>query len=382
VQCSTRTVAPLRGRFAKIGGMTLRELNRATLARQMLLSRQKHPVVKAIEQLVALQAQLPRPPFAGLWSRLDSFSRADLSKAVHARTVVRATTMRGTIHLMSAADYLRFRGCLQASLDAALVAVLRDRATSLNLTAICKEALAFFSQPHNFEEARVHLVKAFPAGDERAMGYAVRLNVPLVQVPSDDVWAYPAQADFVSAAAWLKKPVAPASAAGIAALLVRYLAAYGPATIKDAQAWTGVAGLEAAAASLKDKLITVPGPTGKPLYDLPDAPRPDADTPAPVRFLPEWDSVIVTRADERIVAKADRPRVFLPGLRVAALVLVDGMAAGTWKVAATAKKASLQIESFASWTAARKRDVTAEGEALVRFVEPNAKAYDVTVSAA
>ena len=212
------------------------------------------------------------------------------------------------------------------------------------------------------------------------MGYAVRLAVPLVQVPSADAWAYPAHADFISAESWLRKPVA--ACATLGPLVLRYLSAYGPATVKDAQAWTGVPNLDPVFASLGKTLIAVPGPTGKPLYDLPDAPRPDADTPAPVRFLPEWDSMIVTRADERVVGKADRPRVFLPGLRVAALVLVDGVAAASWNVSAKSKKATLHVETFRAWPAAVRRDVAPEGEALLRFIEPDAKTYDIKVTTA
>ncbi len=255
---------------------------------------------------------MPRPPFTGLWSRLEHFTRADLAAAVQKRTVVRATSMRGTIHLMTAADFLKFRGCLQPSLDAGLRAILRERMDTLDVPSLLAVARAYFEQPHTFEDARDHLVSKFPRGDERAMGYAVRMALPLVQVPSTDGWAYPARADFVSAASWLRKPVAACGALG--PIVLRYLAAYGPATVKDAQAWTGLANLEATFAGLGDKLVTVAGPGGKPLFDLPDAPRPGADAVAPVRFLPEWDSVIVTRADERIVAKADRPRVFLPGV--------------------------------------------------------------------
>ncbi len=360
--------------------MTYRELNRATLARQMLLAREKRPVVKAVAHLFGLQAQLPRPPFTGLWSRLQDFTRADLVHAVHERIVVRATSMRGTIHLMTAADFVRFRGCLQPSLDAGMRALLRDRADSLDSPSLLAVARAYFTQPHTFEQARDHLVSAFPRGDTRAMGYAVRMGLPLVQVPSTDAWAYPAQADFVGAETWLGRPLA--ACAGREPLVLRYLAALGPATVRDAQAWTGLADLEPTFASLGSRLVTLPGPTGKPLYDLPDAPRPDGDTTAPVRFLPEWDGLIVTRADQRVVAKADRPRVFLPGLRVAALVLVDGMAAASWKVSATSRLATLQIESFKTWTAARRREVVAEGEALLRFVEPEAKAFDVKVTTA
>ena len=360
--------------------MTLRELNRATLARQMLLAREKRPVVKAVEQLLALQAQLPRPPFTGLWSRLQDFSRAELAAAVHKRTVVRATSMRGTIHLMTAADFLKFRGCLQPSLDAGMQAILRERADALDTPALLTVARAYFATPHTFEDARDHMVSKFPRGDQRAMGYAARMGMPLVQVPSSDAWAYPARADFVGADTWLGKPVA--ACASLGPMVLRYLSAYGPSTVKDAQAWTGLGNLEPVFISLGSQLVTLAGPSGKPLYDLPDAPRPDADTPVPVRFLPEWDSVIVTRSDERVVTKADRPRVFLPGLRIAALVLVDGLAAASWKVSATSTKATLHIETFKPWSAATRREVETEGEALLRFVEPRAKTYDLKVAAA
>ncbi len=360
--------------------MTLRELNRATLARQMLLAREKRPVLKAIEQLLGLQAQLPRPPFTGLWSRLQGFARADLAGAVNKRTVVRGTSMRGTIHLMTAADFLKFRACLQPSLDAGMRAILKERADSLDLPALLAVARAYLGQPHNFEQARDHLVAKFPRGDERAMGYAARMGVPLVQVPSTDAWAFDAQAAFVNAETWLKKPVADCSRTGPARAAV-------PAGLWPGHR-EGRAGVDSACGTstglcqpwleARDAARSV----GKPRYDLPDAPRPDADTPAPVRFIPEWDSVIVTRADERVVAKADRPRVFLPGLRIAALVLVDGLAAASWKVSATSKKATLQIESFKAWPAAVRREVAAEGEALLRFVEPDVATYDMKVTTA
>ena len=130
----------------------------------------------------------------------------------------------------------------------------------------------------------------------------------------------------------------------------------------------------------KKVVRTLKGIGSKVWYDLPDAPRPAGDTPAPVRFIPEWDSVVVTRADERVVAKADRPRVFLPGLRIAALVLVDGFAAGSWKVTGTPKKALLTVESFRTWPAAVRKDIEAEGHALLRFAEPAAASVDVKIT--
>jgi hypothetical protein len=357
--------------------MTPRRLNRATLARQMLLARERIPVVKAVERLLGLQAQLPRPPFAGLWSRIEGFTRADLLRAIEARTVVRATSMRGTIHLMSAADFTAFRGCLQAGLDAGMLAILKERAGRLDAPALVAAARTYLARPHNFEEVRDHLLARFPGGDERAMGYAVRMGLPVVQVPGQGAWGFPAQADFISAEAWLGRPVA--ACRSLEPLVRRYLAAYGPATAKDAQAWLGLPGLDAVFAKLSGALHVEKGPAGRTWYDLPEAPRPEPDTPAPVRFLPEWDSVVVTRADERVVLRADRPKVFLPGLRVAALVLVDGFAAGAWKVSATAKKATMTIETFSRWPAATRREVEAEAQALLRFVEPQTAAYEVKV---
>ncbi len=360
--------------------MTTRELNRATLARQMLLARERRPVVGAIEQLLAMQAQLPRPPFAGLWCRLEGFTRADLVKALTARTVVRGTSMRGTIHLMSAADFLKFRGCLQPGLDAGMHAILKERAQRMDIAKVLAHARAFLETPHNFEEVRDHLMSKFPGGDDRALGYAARMGLPLLQVPSEAPWAFDAQADFVSAETWIGKRVADCKS--LDSLVLRYLQAYGPATSRDAQAWLGLSGLDVVFERLGKKVVTLKGAGSKAWYDLPDAPRPVGDTPAPVRFIPEWDSVVVTRADERVVAKADRPRVFLPGLRIAALVLVDGFAAGSWKVTGTSKKALLTVESFRTWPAAVRKDVEAEGHALLRFAEPAAASFDVKVTKA
>jgi hypothetical protein len=355
----------------------LRALNRATLARQHLIGRVRMPLTGMVEQLFGLQAQLPRPPAVGLWTRIEGFGRADLPAACSKKLVVRGTAMRGTIHLMTAKDFLAFRACLQPGLDAGLRAILKERAQQLDMAALEKKAAAFLKAPHNFEEVRAHLVDAFPSGDERAMGYAVRMALPLVQVPGEGPWGYPAQADFIHTAAWLGK--APAACATPDALILRYLRALGPATIKDAEAWLGLGGLAPAFERLSKTLAVVGGTARAPLYDLPDAPRPDPDTPVPVRFLPEWDSVVVTRADERVVAKSDRPRVFLPGLRVAALVLVDGFAAGSWSVARTKKVATVTVEPFRSMTKAIQRELEAEARALAAFMEPEATAFALEV---
>lgn len=360
--------------------MDLRALNRATLARQLLLRRERLPIETAVERLLALQAQLPRPAVVGLWTRLEALDRQSVAGLFESRTLVRATTMRGTLHVMSAGDYLAFRNCLQPGLDAGMRAILRERAAALDLTVLGRTAETYLKVPHHFEDIRAHLVAAFPGGDERAMGYAVRMALPLVQVPGAGPWGFPAQADFVSVKAWLGK--APARCTSPDALVLRYLAALGPATIKDAESWLGLGGLAPVFARLQSTLEVVGGTARAPLYDLPDAPRPDGDTPAPIRFLPEWDSVVVTRADERVVAKADRPRVFLPGLRVAALVLVDGFAAASWTISRTRRAATLTIEPFAALSKQVVNALKPEGLSLLRFMEPEATSHEIEVTRA
>jgi hypothetical protein len=160
----------------------------------------------------------------------------------------------------------------------------------------------------------------------------------------------------------------------------RYLAAYGPASIADVQAWSGLQGLAPVIASMRERLRTFRDDRGRELFDLPDAPRPDPDTPAPVRLVPDYDNLVTTRADERIVARDHRPRVFLSALRIAATVLVDGFAAGTWTLDVKKARASITITPFGSFTRPVRRAVVEEAEALVRFAAPEARAHDVRVA--
>jgi hypothetical protein len=355
--------------------LTLRQLNRATLARQMLLARERATTVRAIEHLIGLQAQLARPPFVGLWSRVQDFDRADLVRLMTERAVVRATAMRATLHVMTAADYLKLRGCLQPALDRAMQGVLGDRAARLNLRQLDEVARRFFETPHTFDSAREHLRARFRGGDERAMAYAARLRLPLVQVPTGATWGFPAQADFIAADRWLGK--SPAGARRPDALVRRYLAAYGPATVADAQAWSGLPNLRPVLEAMRPKLRTFRDPEGAELFDLPDAPRPDPDDPAPVRFVPEYDNIISSRADARLVPIRHRSKVFLPGLRVLATVLVDGFVAGTWKIERERAVARLVVEPFTTLPASVRRDVESEGQALLRFAEPDARDWSI-----
>jgi Winged helix DNA-binding domain len=363
--------------------LTLRQINRATLARQMLLAREPISALTAIERLVALQAQWPRPPFVGLWSRVAGFERAHLTDLLARRKVVRGTFLRATIHLVSAKDYLAFRPAIQPALDGAMTAILKDRLAGVDLAALVKRAKGMLEKrPRTFEELRDEFLRADPKADERAMGYAVRMLLPLVQMPAPDAaWAFPAQASFAPAEQWLDRKIARGPGSPDQ-LLQRYLAAYGPASAADFQGWAGLSrgSVREAIDRLRPRLSEFRGDGKRELFDLESAPRPVEDVPAQVRFIPEYDNLVTARADERIVARQHRPRVFLSALRIAATVLVDGFAAATWKLQATKKSATIVIEPFGTLPARIRGEVTAEAEALARFAEPGAGAVDVKIA--
>jgi winged helix DNA-binding protein len=357
--------------------LTTKELNRATLARQMLLAREKTTALKAIERLAGLQAQLARPPFIGLWSRLAKFRPEDLTRLVHDRKVVRATMMRGTLHIVSARDYLALRPTLQPMLSAAMQAVLRDRAQGLDLDALAKAARACLDErPRTFEEVRAVLRDAWPKADERAMGYAVRTHLPLVQVPTETLWGWPGAACFAVAESWMGKPVGTTS--DLHTLVLRYLAAFGPATVADAETWSYLRGLKDTFEELRPKLRVFRNEGGRELFDLPKAPRPPADTPAPVRFLPDYDNLLLSHADRtRVIRDEHRPKVATANLRILATFLVDGMVGGTWKIERAKSSAALVLEPFAPLSKKTRAELAKEGMTLLRFAESDARSTEV-----
>lgn len=360
--------------------LTTRQLNRALLARQMLLAREKATASEAVERLVGLQAQLARPPFGGLWTRLEGFRREDLLAPLHERRIVRVTAMRGTLHLMTAADYVELRGALQPGLSRGMQSILRDRATTFDLEAIGAEARAFFGRsPETFDALRIYLKEQHPEGDERAMAYAVRTHLPLVQVPTEAAWGFPPAAAFALADEWLGREI-PGGDAPAHALVRRYLAAFGPATPGDAQAWSGLSGLRPVFEELRPSLATFRDERKRELFDLPEAPRPEEDTPAPVRFIPEFDNLVLGHDDRtRVMADEHRPRVVSKNLQVSATFLVDGFVAGTWKVERKKKTAALLLDPFAPLARKTLAALEKEGDALLRFVEEDAAAREVRV---
>jgi hypothetical protein len=362
------------------GGMqtlTPRDINRATLARQLLLDRAALTPVEAVEQLAGMQAQEPKHPYVGLWSRLAGFSDEQLSAALHDRSLVRATLLRGTLHLLTAADFLRFRSTLGPVLESGLK-LLGDRADGLEPAKVARAAHKILAaEPLTFTEVRDALTKEFPEVNDRALGFTTRMLVPLVMFPTDSRWGYPANARFTPAEDWLGAKLHPTAVPG--ELVVRYLRAFGPATPADFQTWSGLQKARPVFDELE--LDVFKDESGKILYDVPDAPRPGPDVEAPVRFLPEFDNLLLAHAKrERVIADEHRTAVFTKNLRIKSTYLVDGRVAGLWTVEKKRGVATLTLTPFGRTLKRTLAELEREGTALTAFLEPEAKACEVVTA--
>ncbi|MGD9695917.1 MAG: winged helix DNA-binding domain-containing protein [Thermoleophilia bacterium] len=343
-----------------------RALNRALLARQMLLRRVAMEPVEAIERLAGLQAQDPAPPFVALWSRLDGFRREALVEAAEGRRVVRAPAMRATLHLVTARDLVALRAPLQPALDRAFAAV-GDTGAGIDVPAVVAAAREILAEgPRPFAELRALLSERFPDANHRGLGYCVRTHLPLVAVPAPTRWGWRPNPEFADAEAWLGEPVDPDPDPRV--LVLRYLAAFGPATAADVAAWSGLPALRGVLDDLRDRLAVFRDEAGRELLDLYDAPRPDAGERAPARLLAAFDSAILGHADRsRIVPDEHRPRLVTRNLRVPATVLVDGFVAGTWTLDVARRAATLTITPFGRLPRGARPALRAEAERLLRF---------------
>ena len=362
--------------------LSTRALNRATLARQMLLGREKTTALLAVERLVGMQAQLARPPYIGLWSRVAGFQAEDLTRLVRARKVVRGTLMRVTLHLVSTKDYLGLRPLLQPMLSAGFRTALKDRIPGLEVEPVVAAARACLEERHcTFNEVRAVLGKRWPKFDERALAYAVRTHLPLVQVPTDTAWGWPGAAAFALAESWIGRPMPKGWDART--LVLRYLAAFGPAGPRDAEMWSGLGRLRDAFEALRPRLRVFHDEKGRELFDLPKAPRPPEDRPAPPRFLPDYDNVMLAHVDRtRIVPAVHKAKLATTNLRVVATFLVDGFVAGAWRIERARTAAALELEPFEPLSRTARAELTAEGTGLLRFAEPDARSFEVRFRAA
>lgn len=347
----------------------LRALNRAYLARQALLSRQRRPALEMVEHLVGLQAQAPFPPYYGLWTRLADFEPAELSRLLLDREVVRIVVMRGTVHLVSAADAAPLRALTQPVLDRDL----RGNTThtpqleGIDLAALAAEARELLrDRPLSTGELTSLLGERRPGRDGRALVYAVRNLLPLVQVPPRAVWGRSGRPTYATVEDWLGTPLPGLAQPGPEPIVLRYLAAFGPATVRDVQAWCGLTRLGEVVDRLRPKLVTFRSEAGKELFDLPEAPRPDPATPAPPRFLPDFDNVLRSHADRtRVISEEDRKRIQTRNALVPGVFLVNGFTAGVWKFHASA----LEIQPFRKLSKKDTTALAAEGRRLLRFAE-------------
>jgi len=359
-------------------------LNRATLERQLLLRRASRTALDAVEHLVGLQAQIPLNPYTGLWSRLERFRPDELAALLEERRVVRTVVMRATIHLVSADDCLRLRPLVQPVLHAELGRhpefAPRLRGVDLEpVLAFARRLLA--ERPRTGGELRAALAERFPEHDPAALAYACRCLLPLVQVPPRGVWGRTAQVSSTTAEAWLGRPLA--ADPSIDDTVLRYLAAFGPATVADVATWSRLTALRAVVERLRPHLRTFRDERGRELFDLPDAPRPEPDTPAPPRFLPEYDNALLSHADRsRFRRDEERPRSGVTG-PVHGMVLSDGLLCGSWRLERDRDtgSATLVVTQLERLTKRAGASVAAEGRRFLRFVAADADGHDVRFEA-
>ncbi|MCL7377747.1 winged helix DNA-binding domain-containing protein [Streptomyces sp. 35G-GA-8] len=345
-----------------------RALNRATLARQLLLDRADVPVLDAVAHLGGLQAQEPQEPFVGLWSRLRAFDPSVLSDLLTGRRVVRTHLMRRTVHLVTADDALAWRARHDTMLRQRVLGTYRRELDGIDLGELSAAGRAVMAdgEPRSMTELARALADRWPTPGTRPLGeMLIAALVPVAQLPPRGLWRTKGGVRNVLLASWLGREIDPPSPDGSdpvgQALVRRYLAAFGPAASADLRAWCGLTGLPAAVAAVREELVTFRDERGRELLDLPDAPRPDPDTPAPVRFLPAFDNAILGYHDRgRIIDDAHRG-LSVTGARV---VLVDGRVAATWTVAA----GTVVVTPLRPFRPADRTAVAEEGRELASFL--------------
>lgn len=345
--------------------LTRRELNRATLARQLLLDRADRPVLETVEHLAGLQAQQPFSPYYQLWSRLRGFRPDDLARLLVGRSVVRIAAQRGTIHLLSVPDALGVRAWVQPLYltDLRTNAEHAKSLAGVDVDAVAAAARVLVEdEPRTMAELGEELSPSWPDVGPAHLAHAARALLGLVQVPPRAVWGQSGQTRVTTVEQWLGRPLDPAPSA--AEYVRRYLGAFGPASVMDVQTWCGLTRLKAVVDELRPSLRVFRDESGRELFDLPGAPRPSADTPAPVRFLPDFDNVLRSHADRtRVVDDVNRKRMNRRNGVVPHALLVDGEVAGWWRLEAGV----LTVTPFRPLSGAETGAVEAEGRDLLAF---------------
>ncbi|MDT0304972.1 winged helix DNA-binding domain-containing protein [Streptomonospora wellingtoniae] len=349
-----------------------RALNRATLARQLLLEPSGMPVLDAVAHLCGMQAQEPQEPFVGLWSRLRAFDPSALSDLLTERRVVRTHLMRRTVHLLAAEDVLAWRSRHEAMLRQRVLGVYRREFDGVDLDALAAAArkVTADGEARTTAELARELAEYRPEPGPRALGEMVGALVPMVQVPPRGLWRTKGGVRTVPLASWLGREADPPAPCGPGpdgcdpagrALVRRYLAAFGPAASADLRAWCGLAGLPAAVSAMREELAVFRDERGRRLLDLPDAPRPDGRTPAPVRFLPAFDNAVLGYCDRTRIIDDTHRGLSVTGAR---FVLVDGRVAATW----SAEEGTVAVSPLRGFSRAERGAVAEQGRALASLL--------------
>ncbi|WP_433433475.1 winged helix DNA-binding domain-containing protein [Nonomuraea sp. CA-141351] len=353
-----------------------RALNRATLDRQHLLRRTGKTVIEVVEHLGGLQAQTPHTWYAGLWNRIEGFKPADAADLLLSRDLVRIALQRSTIHLVSARDCLAMRPLLQTVGERMTWSTFGKRLEGVDLDELAAVGRALLEErPMTFAELGRGLAERWPSHDPHALGQGVRCLVPLVQVPPRGLWGKSGPVAHTSAESWLGFEVPPMTPAE---LVLRYLAAFGPASVMDVQMWSGLTRLGEAVESLD--LVRFRDESGRILYDLPDAVRPDEDTPAPVRLMYDFDNLFRSHADRsRVITETGLAALqgFMGSSVPPRTILVDGFTAGDWTVTRAKGTSTLTIHQWVPISVLE--EVEEEGLRLLEFLTPGDK-HEVSVS--
>ena len=325
------------------------------------------PVLAAVERLVALQSQVPRDPYVALWSRLEPFDPDRLSSALEGRRAVRMTLLRGTLHLVTARDAIRLRSTVQPAIEAVIhgSSPLRTAADRVDMASLSSALRAWLEErPRTRAELGREIGARWPDADADALAFAM-YELPTVQVTPRGLWRRSGRSAFTTMEAWLGAP--PDRETDVETLVRRYLAAFGPATPADAQYWSGVPRLGEIFERLGPELRSFRAEDGRTLFDVPRAPLPDPDTPAPVRFLPEYDNVVIGHRNRTRIVPAGVPRWTEVGW---GSVLVDGMVAARWRLIETKGAGQLRVEPFHRLARAQRVEMRSEAVRLAAFLAP------------
>ena len=368
--------------------LTARELNRTLLERQLLLRRHRLSPPRAVERVAGVQAQWANSPYVALWSRLEGFEREQLARALKRRTLVKATLMRMTLHIVTPRDFQAFHAVFREDRLDRFARELEKQAPGLDIAAAARGALAAVGDRPALRREYFEAVgedARMPPGNVRAWLFwaAIQTHANLVHVPPSGMWGHSGSPVFAPAQSWLRVERSVDGDPRMH-LVRRYLKAFGPASTADLQSWSNARNLRPALQELEPELRRFRDEAGRLLLDLARTPLVDGDMPAPVRFLPKWDTSIMGYAPPerwRILPERYRKRVIAVNGDVRQTFTVDGFIAGGWEVERKRDGAVLLLQPFARLPSGARAELDAEGELLLRFVEPDARSHGVRLKA-